>query len=165
MKVFVNNRDRTEKLKERIADGLRSHVKRDPPNYVPAELNALELRKAGSQTEYLAILTRLIRYRDNVDTVPFDIPHRGGLRGQCSVWIKKRLWNLLRYQLDRITFRQNLINSLYTSALEYEWEERRAEIACLESRIAALEKGVNDTDSPAQPRISAPRQSIPGKAD
>ncbi len=157
MKLFVNNRDRTEELKERIAAGLRSHDKSRPPCLVPAELNALELRKANSQTEYLATLTRLIRYRDNVGTTSFDIPHRGGLRGRCSVWIKQRLWNLLRYQHDRITFRQNLINSLYTSALEYEWEERRAEIARLESRIAALEKGGSNIDPPAHSRFSPGR--------
>lgn len=140
MKVYINNQDRTAEIKDRIADGIRAHGKRNPPNYVPAELNALDLLNASSQAEYMDILTRLIRYRDNVDTVIFDIPHRGGWRGRCAVWIKKKLWNLLRYQHDQLNFRQNIINSLYTSALEFAWDERRSEIARLEARISALEE-------------------------
>ena len=140
MKIIINNQDRTADMQERIERGMQEHAQRPPPVEVPAELNALALRDAQSHAEYQDTFIRLIRYRDNVDTMPFDIPHRGGWRGKCAVWVKTKLWTLLRYQHDRITFRQNLINSLYSSALEYEREQRRAEAARLEARIAALEK-------------------------
>ena len=112
MKILINNEDYTEDLKSRMDAGMREHSDRPFPVEVPAELNALALREAKTEAEYQETFTRLIRYRDNVDTMPFDIPHRGGWRGKCAVWVKRKLWKLLRYQHDRITFRQNLINSL-----------------------------------------------------
>lgn len=143
MNITINNQDRTTELKARIEQGMQSHSDRPPPVQVPAELNALALRDARTQSEYQETLTRLIRYRDNVDTMPFDIPNRGGWIGKIAVLFKKVWWKLLRYQHDRITFRQNLINSLYASALEYERDQRRSEVAALETRIKKLEEGGN----------------------
>ncbi len=141
MKIVINSKDRTDELKALIDTGIQGHDDEPHPVEVPSEINALALREAQTESEYQEIFTRLMRYRDNVDTMPFDIPHRGGLRGRCSVWLKRKLWTLLRYQHDRITFRQNLVNSLYSSALEYERDQRRSDIERLESRIAELEKG------------------------
>jgi len=140
MKIVVNNQDRTADMKDRIASGMQAHSRLPPPLETPPELNALALRDAHTEAEYQDTLIRLIRYRDNVDTLPFDIPHRGGWRGRCAVWIKKKLWKLLRYQHDRITCRQNLINSHFSGALEYERDRRRADIERLEAKIAELEK-------------------------
>ncbi len=56
--------------------------------------------------------------------------------------MKRCLWKLLRYQHDRIVFRQNLINGLFTQALESELLLRRRETAELRARLAALEKQI-----------------------
>ncbi len=141
MKILVNNADRTAELEARMREGMRTHTTRKPPAEVPMEISALALREARDEAAYHDTLLRLLRYRDNVDTLPFDIPHRGGWRGKLMVAAKRRLWSLLRYQHDRMTFRQNLINSLYSSALEFERARRKHDIARLEARIAELEKG------------------------
>ena len=140
MNILINNQDRTAELEPRIRQGMQRHTAAKPPAEVPPEISALALRDARDEGEYQDTLLRLLRYRDNVDTLPFEIPHRGGWRGRMTAAIKRKLWTLLRYQHDRITFRQNLINSLYTSALEYERARREAEIARLEARIEELEK-------------------------
>lgn len=141
MNITINSEDRTTELKTRIEKGMQAHAKRPPPIHVPAEVNALTLREARTETEYQEILTRLIRRRDIVNTLPFDFPNFGGWTGKANVLFKKALWKLLRHQHDRIAFQQNQINSLYSSALEYERDQRRADVAALEARIKALEEG------------------------
>jgi hypothetical protein len=66
-----------------------------------------------------------LRYRDAFDTYDFDIPRRPGIFGAMMTGFKKVLWKLLRYQHDRIAFRQNLINGLFTNAIELEMTERK----------------------------------------
>ena len=85
-------------------------------------------------------MIRLLRYRDGVDTLPFHIPGRPGLCGRLIVQVKKGLWKILRYQHDRIAFRQNLINTMLASALEFEIAQRRKETDDLMRRVAELEK-------------------------
>lgn len=140
MKILINNSDRTAEMETRIRNGSHAHAGRRGPDEIAQDISALRLADAASETEYQQTLLRLIRYRDNVDTLPFDIPHRGGIRGRVMVAVKQALWKLLRYQHDRMTFRQNLINTLYTSAIEYEQDRREQEIKRLEARIAELEK-------------------------
>lgn len=140
MKILINNKDRTGELEPRIREALQTRNTRMGPDEIAPEIGALSLREAASEADYQERLIRLLRYRDNVDTLPFDIPHRGGVRGRCLATLKSFLWKLLRYQHDRMSFRQNLINSLYTSAIEFEREQRMSEIARLEARIEAMEK-------------------------
>ena len=87
-----------------------------------------------------AELLRLLRYRDNVDTLPFEIPRKRGWVGALTAQLKRALWKVLRYQHDRVTSRQNLINHLYTNALECEHRQRAQEIRELQRRLAALEQ-------------------------
>ncbi len=140
MKILINNEDRTGELEPRIRDALQTRNTHKGPDEIAPEIAALSLREAGSEADYQERLIRLIRYRNNVDTLPFDIPNRGGLRGRCMVLVKRVLWKLLRYQHNHIIFRQNLINALYSSTLEFEREQRLAEITRLEARIKELEQ-------------------------
>lgn len=140
MKIWINDENHTERIRPLIREGMQHRADHAPPVEVPGDVNALTLRDASSESEYLETFLRLMRYRDNVDTMPFEIPHRGGWRGRLTAWIKRHLWRLLRYQHDRITFRQNLINSLYTHALEYQRDRHRDDIHRLEERIKKLEE-------------------------
>lgn len=143
MKIVVAGQDRTRELEpelRRTVEAMARLAPRRQPARVPAEISALALMRAASDAEYLNQLIRLIRCRDAVDTLDFYIPRRPGLTGLCLARLKAFLWKLLRYQHDRIAFRQNLINTLLSSALEFESVARQKEMADLRRRVAELEK-------------------------
>ena len=146
MKIFVANKDRTADLGADIraaAQVLMRGGEREVPAQLPPDLSALSLTRGKSDADYLANLIRLIRYRDAVDTLDFDIPRKPGLAGLIMSRIKAFLWKLLRYQHDRIAFRQNLINTQLTSGLAFEVAARQKEIAELKRRVTELEKKSN----------------------
>ncbi len=125
-----------EQVRRTAADMRRS---RRQPQIVSPEIGASALAGADSDAGHHANFLRLLRYRDAVDTLDFDIPRRPGPVGGCWQRAKRLLWKLLRYQHDRIAFRQNLINGLFTQALENEWRLRCRETAALRARVEALE--------------------------
>ncbi len=143
MKIVVAGRDRTPELGpelRRAAEAMARLAPRRQPARIPPELSALALARAGSEADYLAILLRLIRCRDAVSTLDFNIPRHPGPIGLVLARIKAFLWKLLRYQHDRIAFRQHLVNAQLTGALEFEVMARQKEIAELQRRLAELEK-------------------------
>jgi len=128
MKILIAGHDCTKQLGGEIwqrAAELKKLKGRAAPPKVSAEIGALALHKSVSDADYLNHFVRLLRYRDAFDTYAFDIPRRPGLSGAIMARVKKALWKLLRYQHDRIAFRQNLINGLFTSAVEFEMAERK----------------------------------------
>lgn len=143
MKLSIAGRDRTQDLGpalRRQAEIMARGDDRHQPARIAADISALALARAKSDAEYMDHLIRLIRYRDAVDTPDFDIPRKPGLAGLIMARFKAFLWKLLRYQHDRIAFRQNLINTQLTSALEFEFTQRQKEMADLKRRVAELEK-------------------------
>ena len=144
MKLIVAGQDRTQALGQALRQQVEIMARGDTshqPARIPAAISALTLLNAKSDAEYLDELIRLIRYRDGVDTLPFHIPVRPGLSGRLMGRIKQALWKLFRYQHDRIAFRQNLINNLLSSVLEFEATARQQEVADLKRRVAELEGG------------------------
>ncbi len=115
-----------------------------PANQRPAvfapEIGALSLRAAQSDADYLERLVGLLRCRSAYDTLDFDMPVRPGRVGRLMRPLRKMLWKLLRYQHDRIAFRQNMINGFLVGALEFEVAERRRETDELRQRLERLEK-------------------------
>jgi hypothetical protein len=151
MKIIVAGKDQTEELGpavRRQAEAMRRGDTNRRPAELPAVISALALRQTASESAYLNELLRLIRYREGVDTLPFHIPVRPGRLGRLLGRIKGLLWTLLRYQHDRIVFRQNLINSQLTSALEFESQARQREVADLARRVAELEKRIAPGSDP-----------------
>ncbi len=140
MKIVVAGTDRTAEIGARL-QATAGHIAIAPrkPAQIEHAISSLRLADTTSESHYHQEFLRLLRYRDNVDTLPFVIPRKPGLIGGLIAKGKARLWSLLRYQHDRITFRQNLINNLYTSALELEYERRQREIAQLSQRLTELE--------------------------
>lgn len=128
MKILIAGRDCTKELGGEIrqkAAGLKKLTGRAAPPEVSTEIGALALHKAASDADYLNHFVRLLRYRDAFDTYDFDIPRKPGLFGAIMAGIKNVFWKLLRYQFDRVAFRQNLINGFFTSAIEFEMAERK----------------------------------------
>lgn len=147
MKLSVAGQDRTQDLGRELHRQAEA-MERGPAGLklapLPPEIGALALARAGSDAEYMEHLVRLIGYRDAVDTLDFDIPRKPGIAGLFMIKLKAFLWKLLRYQHDRIVFRQNLINTQLTSALEFEFTQRRQETDDLKRRVAELEKQHGD---------------------
>jgi len=143
MKISIAGQDRTQDLGQTLrqqAEIMARGDDRHQPARITADISALALARAKSDAEYLDHLIRLIHYREAVDTLDFDIPRKPGVAGLCMKRLKAFLWHLLRYQHDRIIFRQNLINTQLTSALEFEVTQRQNEMADLKRRVAELEK-------------------------
>ena len=67
--------------------------------------------------------------------VAFEEPDPRGFGGR----IRRFLWNLLRYQHDWMSSRQNSINVQLSYELEFEKEERKKQVAELERRVRELE--------------------------
>ena len=146
MKIIIAGQDCTKDLGGEIwrrAAELKKLTGRAAPPKVSAEIGALALYKAVSDADYLNHFLRLLRYRDAFDTYDFDIPRKPGPAGSVMARVKKALWKLLRYQHDRIAFRQNLINSLFTNAVEFEMAERKRTDADLNRRLDKAELLLN----------------------
>jgi len=142
MKITVAGQDCTEELGGEIrrkAASLKKLAGRAAPPEISVEIGALALQKASSDADYLDHFVRLLRYRDAFDTYDFDIPRKPGPFGAMMAGIKSFFWKLLRYQHDRIAFRQNLINGLFTSAVEFEMAERKKTDDELDRRLAKAE--------------------------
>ena len=112
------------------------------PAEISSEISALCLRQQGSEGEYQDQLIRLIQWRHAVDTLPFIIPTRQGFIGAVQGRLRGLLWQLLRFQSDRLAFRQNQINDLLSNALEFEHLQSRRELEELRRRLAELEARV-----------------------
>lgn len=146
MKIIVAGEDCALSLGTEIrqaAAALKKLTGRAAPPKISAEIGALALHQATSDSDYLQHYLRLLRYRDAFDTCDFDIPRAPGLFGAVLGGVKKILWKLLRYQYDRIAFRQNLINGLFTGALEFEIAERKRREGELGKRLERLEALLN----------------------
>ena len=139
MKILIANKDRTAGLGSEIRQSARVHRQGPTPDWVAPGISALCLLKAASEEQYLREFIRLLRYRDAFDTLDFDIPRKPGLCGWVMAKFRRLLWKLLRYQFARIAFRQNLINGMFTSALEFEVALRERESSESKRRIAQLE--------------------------
>lgn len=143
MKISIAGQDRTRDLGQALrqqAEAMARGAASRKLSPLPPEIGALALARAKSDAEYMDHLIRLIRCRDAVGPLDFDIPRKPGLAGLFMTRLKTFLWKLLRYQHERIAFRQNLINTQLTGALEFEFTQRRKETDDLKRRVAELEK-------------------------
>lgn len=139
-KVIIAGTDRTEELRRSFSPDLERMSATGRFLSLPAEVNALRLRDAHSASELSRRFVSLLRHRNHVDTMAFEIPRRPGMRGAVMKAVKGALWRLLRYQHDRVAFRQNLINSHVTSALEFQHELFEDELRRLRERVEELER-------------------------
>ena len=141
-KVTIAGTDRTDELRRSFSPELQRMAATGRFLSLPAEVNALRLCDARDARDMARTFVSLLRHRNHVDTRAFEIPRRPGLRGATMRLLKGGLWRLLRYQHDRIAFRQNLINSHVTSALEFQHEIFDRDIRRLQERVQALERAL-----------------------
>ncbi len=140
MRLWVNGRDRTADIGESVSKSAVVREKRGPaPARISSDISAMMLLDARSEEEYRAEFLRLLRYRNGLDTFDFHIPRKPGPAGALAARFKGVLWRLLRYQHDRISFRQNLINCFFTGLFEIEIGQRDREIEDLRRRLGRIE--------------------------
>jgi hypothetical protein len=131
LKLQVAGKDRSGDLGREIAGVAAARSDHGLATQIAYEMDVLGLRSAGSTAEYLDRHVGILRVRNQVDPSAFEGP-----MGR----VRRFLWNLLRYQHDWTSFRQNSINVQLSYELEFEKEERKKQVAELDRRIRELEK-------------------------
>lgn len=102
-------------------------------------IGALTLRNATCDADFTRRLIDLLKHRHHIDSHPFVIPRKPGAIGAVMARLRILLWQVLRFQTDRIATRQNAVNTALVRALEFEYDMRVCEQHELQQRIAALE--------------------------
>ena len=147
MKLSVAGKDRTADLGPEIAaEAARLKASASIGTLAP-EHTALRLKRSKDLDDYVYHFIELLRMRHGVRTADYYIPRGPGLRGKVAVAVKTFLWKLLRYQHDRMSFQQNLVNELAIDALEFQPRLGR-ELAELDRRVARLEQDRSGTRAP-----------------
>lgn len=136
MNIWIAGKDQTavwQPLIEREAARIGAKGK---PMEFPPEISALRLREARNERDYLALFVELSRRRQHIDTLGFQPPRRPGVLGQLAAAVRAVLWRLLRYQHDRMAFRQNIVNSQLLALAEWQ----AAELEALRRRLDECER-------------------------
>lgn len=144
MRITVANEDRSGTLGRQIEEAAEAVRIGAGPSFLPIEYSALSLKTVRNETEYRHTLIKLLRNRSGLDTEDFDIPRKPGTAGKLFAALKRILWKLLRYQHDRMAFKQNVINDLVIGHMEFEMMTRDEQMRSLQNRISHLESALKD---------------------
>lgn len=110
--------------------------------FLPEHQSALHLKQCRNQREFLRCFLEMMRLRQHVDTHVLPLAPGRTFVGRVLVKVRKFLWRVLKYQHDRMAFRQNLalsnIKSMQICIVDMLEEHDR-----LLARIEALEGGRN----------------------
>ena len=140
MKITVAGQDRTGDLGPAVAaEAARLRAGGGIGTLAP-EHTALRLKRSRDLDDYVYHFVELLRMRHGVRTTDYYVPRGPGWRGRIAVALKTVLWKLLRYQHDRLTLQQNLINELEINAVEFQRDRVNQELADLKRRVADLEQ-------------------------
>jgi hypothetical protein len=102
------------------------------------------LLKAESEEEFLSLYLKMVKIREHIDALPFYIPYKKSISGSFIQKVKFLCWQFLRFMVDRIAFRQNLINSYLSSSIEFEHKLMLNEIEKLNQKITQLEEKMKE---------------------
>lgn len=136
MKIIIASQDRTADIGPDLksaADALHAAAAHAA---IVGQHEALALRDAKTESEFLDRWTELARRKSNIDLARIEIPAKPGAAGAIIRTVRTFLWKLLRYQHARIIARQNLVNSQFAATLEFQQEEIRK----LRTRVSELEQ-------------------------
>lgn len=131
MKILVAGKDVTETWRSDLERETRRMAETGACIFLPPEISAQRLREARNESEYANLLADLVRRRHHIDALGFKVQRRKGWIGLPLWALRVLLWKLLRYQHDRMAFRQNQVNSNFMALMETqarEIERLRAEV-------------------------------------
>lgn len=143
MKLWIAGQDRTAEFQAAVERETERMAARGACVFFPEDISALRLRRAQHEADYLVLFSELVRRRHHIDTLGFRIPRRPGPIGALGAALRRVLWRVLRYQHDRMAYRQNLVNSHLFALVE----QQGAELRALRARVAALEAARSAPDS------------------
>lgn len=134
MKIIIASRDRTADLGPDLKAGADARLARQP--HPRPDRDALSLRDAGNEREFLERWTELVRRRSHADTLKVAIARKPGALGALAHAARLLLWKVLRYQHNGVVTLQNRINAQAAAALEFQLDELRR----LRARVDELER-------------------------
>lgn len=140
MKITVAGQDRSGDLGQTVAVAAERLRAGGGIGELAPDHTALRLKRARDLDDYVYHFVELLRMRHGVRTTDYYVPRGPGWRGRIAVALKTVLWKLLRYQHDRLTLQQNLINELEINAVEFQRDRVNQELADLKRRVADLEQ-------------------------
>ena len=135
--ILIDGHDRTAEFAKSMAAAVQAMEQRKDSVFLPPHLSALRLREARSGAELGSLYADILRYRCHVDPSAFFLPPPRTLRQRAMNLLRRLLWKVLRYQHERMFFRQNLINSHLTGLLDLQARELQA----LRGELAELRRG------------------------
>ncbi|HMP72944.1 MAG TPA: hypothetical protein PKE55_06720 [Kiritimatiellia bacterium] len=118
------------------ADRVRGDERLKP---LPPELHARYLAGSQDEGEYARRLFELVRRKAHVDTLGFEPPHRNSWLGRILGRLRGVVWRGLRYQHERMAFRQNLVNSHLLGVIEANHAALVKEVAELRAKVSQRE--------------------------
>jgi hypothetical protein len=142
MKLIIAGKDRSSDLGQQMADRAKQRVQSNSISFLSPQHSALRLKEEITSEGYLGQYIQLLRIRHGVSTAPFAVPARAGLSGRIMAMVRRFLWRLLRYQHDRTTFQQNLINELLIDGIEMQQKMMQDKTERIMKRMETLEAEV-----------------------
>jgi hypothetical protein len=142
VKIIISGKDRTAELEPAIREQADRSRRHPEAVELPDHLSAMSLWGARDEDEFTSRYVRLSRVKQHTDTLRFHIPRKPGPGGAIMGLVRAFFWKLLRYQHDRMAFRQNIINTQFATALELQQDETES----LRARLVALEKRLGMRD-------------------
>lgn len=96
-----------ERIRERVEKKRAAGVY---DKYNLDKVTRLEVAEAKSDEDFLRYYLKIIRktYLLNIDD--FEIPSKGGILGKPLVWLKKVIWNMLKFYTYRMFTQQREFN-------------------------------------------------------
>ncbi len=135
--ILIGGRDQTADFAVPMAAAVQAMEQRKDSVFLPPHMSALRLREARSGAELVSLYADILRYRHHIDPSALDLPPPRNLRQRAMNLIRRLLWKVLRYQHERMFFRQNLVNSHLTGLLDLQARELQA----LRVELAELRRG------------------------
>lgn len=142
MKITANNSERADianRIEKRVAI-MRSLPPHQQPTQIPRDIAALSLARSRDEADYIMRFQRLMSFRDAVGLADWHPPDGTSTLGRLKTALYALAWKLVRPPVERLLFRQNLINSQLASAAAFEIQQRDSEIAELKARLKRLEQ-------------------------
>lgn len=140
MNITVAGKDRTGDLGVAVAAEAARLKSAGAIGALSPQHSALVLKASLDREDYQRRFIGLLQLRHGLRTTDYFIPRGPGLRGKTAVALRSLLWKLLRYQHDRMSFQQNMLNELTFDALEFQQGQMKSELAHLKKRLEDLER-------------------------
>ena len=141
----VDVRDIMTKIRERIEQKTRAGIY---DSYNLSGVIALELENFKTDDDYLNYYLRTIYRSANIDLGNFRIPSKTIFFGLGSVFLKRIIWNLLKFYTYRLFSQQKDFNSKIVGIVQGMNQKFDCRLADLEEKIEELSQ---PTEAKARP--------------